>query len=158
MFKRSNKKENSELIDLLSDIYKLEYSMIVNYPRIARMIKDKETQDLTEMLGTASIKHADTVANVLKQLGGTPLWSLAMFPDDLSLEEIFTQQLEKEIIAQKSHQRCSELARDSALKEEFASMAEEEKSHIKTVEKILARLRIEKDRDVIGTAVMAGIK
>ena len=159
MFRHANKKENiSELINLLSDICKLEYSMIMNYPRLAREMKNKETQDLTEMLGTASIKHADTAAKVLTQLGGTPVWSMAAFPDNLSLVEIFSEQLEKEKIAQKSHQRCAELTGDSLLKHEFISMAEEEKYHIKTVEKILTLLKLEKDREAAKTSVMSGIQ
>ncbi len=136
------KPENTELIRILNRILKLEYSLIVSYPRIARKIEDRDIQDLVTSLGTASIKHADVVASAMRKLGGTPTWSFEVLRDNLSLDEIFTIQLEKENIAQKTHQECADLTRDSDLKREFATMAEEEKSHINIVERIIAHLKL----------------
>jgi rubrerythrin len=137
---KSKNKINTELINKLGQISNLEYSLITNYPQIARKIKDKETQDLVISLGTASINHYDIVANALTKLGGTPIFSLELLPVDKDLVQIFIQQLEKENLALELHQQCSDLTDDRALKQELTSIADEEKSHIKTVEKILSRL------------------
>lgn len=143
MFRLATKgknKSHTELINKLGQISTLEYSLIVNYPQLARKIKDKETQDMVLSLGTASIHHYDVVAKALTKLGGTPTILIELLPLDKDLIQIFMQQLEKENLALDLHQQCTNLTDDRALKQELASIADEEKSHIKTVEKILSKL------------------
>jgi rubrerythrin len=157
LFKRSNLKSgNTEIVDLLGQIIKLEYSMIVNYPRLAQMIKDKETQDLTNALGIASMRHADVASKALAQLGGNPRWSFEGLAGELDLKSVFDKQLEKEILALNMHRQCAGLTQDRTLKTEFLTMAEEEKAHIKTVEKIIGNLRAGADERELKTA-RAGI-
>jgi bacterioferritin (cytochrome b1) len=140
---KNRNKSNTELINKLGQISKLEYSLIVSYPQLARQIKDRETQDLVLSLGTASISHYDVVARALTKLGGTPTFSLELLPIDKDLVQIFTEQLGKENLALELHTQCTYLTKDLALKEELASISNEEKSHIKTVEKILFKLNQE---------------
>jgi bacterioferritin (cytochrome b1) len=69
-----------QVISLLNEALALEYTLIIHYPRLSSMIKDPETRDLVSGLGSASIKHADTVAEAIVRLKGKPIWS---FKDSL---------------------------------------------------------------------------
>ena len=129
-----------ELLDLLNQTLELEYTLIIHYPRIASAIQDSETKQLAQSLGTASVEHADTVAHAITKLGGTPRWSFGSFPAERDLKKIFQAQLEKEKLALKLHQQIVGLITDSSMRDKFIGMTKEEESHIKTVEKILARL------------------
>ena len=57
----------------------LEYTLIVHYPRLASMIKDADTRELVNELGSASIKHADVVADAIVRLGGNQVGLLILF-------------------------------------------------------------------------------
>ncbi len=131
---------DSGVIDLLNNILKIEYSLIVHYPRLANRIKDNEIKRLAHELGIASIAHADTVANAIKKLGGEAIWSFEQLPDEDNLVKIFQLQLEKEKVALKLHQQVAALVTDSQIKEQISRLAQEERSHIKSAEKIIAEL------------------
>jgi rubrerythrin len=137
----SKKKEDVlALIELLGQTYELEYSLIVDYPRLAHMIKDENTRELTISLGTASIKHADAVAEACDRLGATPISHCENIPEGADLIELFIGQLAKEHLALKLHRNCAELAQDENLKLESLRMANEEMIHIRTAEKIVFNL------------------
>ena len=129
-----------ELLDLLDQALELEYTLIIYYPRIASAIPDQETKQLAQSLGTASVGHADTVANAITKLGGTPHWSFESFPAEMDLKKIFQAQLEKEKLALKLHQQIVGLITDSSIRDDFIGLPKEEELHIKIVEKILMRL------------------
>jgi bacterioferritin (cytochrome b1) len=137
-----NKKLNAshELLDALNRTLELEYTLIIYYPRISERIKDVETKQLAQSLGTASIGHADTVSRAITKLGGRPNWTLGPFPQEKDLRKIFQEQLEKEKLALKLHQQIVGLTTDSSMRSQFIEMAKEEELHIKTVEKIISRL------------------
>jgi len=126
---------------ILNKALTLEYTLIVHYPRIASMIKDQETRNLANELGRASVKHADVVANAIIRLGGQPEWSFEFFPEQGDLVAIFETQLEKEKLALDLHHQSAALVTIAGLREQFEEIAKEEESHIKTVEKILRRLK-----------------
>jgi bacterioferritin len=132
---------STELLNLLEQSLELEYTLIIHYPRIASAIQDYETKQLAQSLGSASIGHADTVAHAISKLGGTPHWSFGAFPAEKDLKKIFQGQLEKEKLALKLHQQIIGLTTDPSLREKFIGMAKEEEFHVKTVEKILLRLK-----------------
>jgi len=129
-----------ELLGLLNQTLELEYTLIIHYPRIASAIRDQETKQLAQSLGTASIGHADTVAKAITRLGGTPHWSFGSFPTEMDLKKIFEGQLEKEKLALKLHQQIVGMITDYSIRNDFIKLPKEEESHIKTVEKILTRL------------------
>jgi bacterioferritin (cytochrome b1) len=131
---------SSELLDLLNQTLELEYTLIIYYPRIASAIQDPEAKQLAQSLGTASIGHADTVANAITKLGGTPHWSFGAFPNERDLKKIFLDQLEKEKLALKLHQQIVGMITDYSIRGKFSELAKEEESHIRTVEKILTKL------------------
>ena len=129
-----------ELLGLLNQTLELEYTLIIHYPRIASAIRDQETKQLAQSLGTASIAHADTVARAITKLGGNPHWSFGSFPAEMDLKKIFEGQLEKEKLALKLHQQIVGMLTDYSIRNDFIGLPKEEESHIKTVEKILTRL------------------
>ena len=128
-----------QVISLLNEALTLEYTLIIHYPRLSSMIKDPETRDLVSGLGSASIKHADTVAEAIVRLKGKPIWSFDAFPEQVDLVSIFQEQLAKEKMARDLHQKSAYLV-PSELRDKFVEIAREEESHIKTVEEILKRL------------------
>jgi rubrerythrin len=74
-----------ELKSVLNRALTLEYTLIIHYPRLAAMIPDEATRKLASELGSASIKHADIVANAIIRLGGKPDWSFEPFPAKVNL-------------------------------------------------------------------------
>ena len=54
--------KDSGTTEFLNQILKLEYSLIIYYPRLASSISDPEIKDLVLKLGKYSIRHADIVA------------------------------------------------------------------------------------------------
>ena len=127
-------------LELLSQALQIEYSMIVQYPQFAERIYDEEIKRQVIALGVASTKHANVVSQAITNLGGTPEWSFEFADRDTALFDIFTKQLEKEQLALKLHQQAASLLQDDSSGEAFTQIAEEEKLHIKTVEKIIAGL------------------
>ena len=129
-----------QTVDLLNQILKMEYSLIIHYPRLANRIKDKEMKKLVQELGIASISHADTVANIIMKLGGNAIWSFEQLPEEDSLVKIFQLQLEKEKTALQLHQQAAKLVIDSQMRAQLSGLAEEERSHIKVADGIIAGL------------------
>ena len=127
-------------IELLNQALQIEYSLIVQYPKFAELIQDGEIQRLIRGLGIASIRHADVVSRTIVQLGGTPEWSFDFEEPGIDVRRIFEIQLEKEKQALELHDQAVNLIEDISLKEEFSQLAQEEKQHIQTVEKILTVL------------------
>jgi rubrerythrin len=142
MDKKDDKTEetSNKLMGLLNQALRLEYSLIVHYPRLANTIKDEETRKLVLELGSASIRHADVVANTITQLGGEPDWSIELYPEDMETVEIFQTQLEKEKLALKLHRESADLVPSSSLQVKLSNLAREEEQHIQIVNRILSRL------------------
>ena len=134
-------KKPSDLISLLNQTLQLEYTLIIHYPRIASAINDEKISELALKLGSDSIKHADTVARAIVQLGGTPTWSFEPFTIDDNISNVFVKQLEKEKLAAELHEKTSELARDPQLKNRLHQLTLAEYHHIQIVQDILARLK-----------------
>jgi len=142
MDKKDEKTEetSNKLMGLLNQALHLEYSLIVHYPRLANTIRDEETRKLVLELGSASIRHADVVANTITQLGGEPDWSMELYPDEMDTVEIFQTQLEKEKLALKLHSESADLVPSSSLQVKLSTLAREEEQHIQIVNRILSRL------------------
>lgn len=139
--KSHNATAPARMIELLNRILRLEYSLIIHYPRLAATISNKEARHGALELGTASVRHADTVAKAITGLGGVPDWSFEPFPDDPDPLEIFQGQLEKERLASELHRQSADLAPDTSLRNKFLKLAKEEQSHVHAVERILSILR-----------------
>jgi bacterioferritin len=91
-------------------------------------------------LGTASVHHADIVANAITQLGGQPSWGFSPFPEDDDILNIFQIQLEKEKKALELHRQSANLVPSGSLAKSLAALADEERHHIEIVNKIISKL------------------
>ena len=139
--KEKKPSKSSQVLDLLNQALKLEYSIIVHMPRIASTIDDEKTREMAQILGNASVKHADTVANAISTLGGNPEWSFESVPVGKDLVEIFEKQLEKEKLAMQLHKESASLIQDRTLKLKFEQLSRDEEGHIQIVNDILLRLK-----------------
>ena len=135
------------VVALLNTILDLEYTIVVYYPRLSRMVSDREVRDMVNKLGVASVRHADVVARAITRFKGKPVWALEPFALDDGLSAIFQRQLEKEETARRLHLHIAALMRDDRSRTEFESISREEESHIAIVKDILKRLS-EKERSV----------
>jgi len=137
----SSNKISPKIIDLLNKALQLEYTLIIHYPRLANSIKDAETRKLVQSLGTASVHHADVVADAITQLGGNPVWSFTPFPDIYELLHIFQIQLQKEKQALELHRQAADLVPPGPLVDAIKALANEEKAHISIVERVISKLK-----------------
>ncbi|AKG53012.1 hypothetical protein DGWBC_0325 [Dehalogenimonas sp. WBC-2] len=132
--------QNAQAIALLNRTLALEYSIIIHVPRIANAFKDPQIRDKVISLSSASVKHADTVADAIEKLGGKAEWNFEPFPDDDDLVKMFEFQLEKENEAHRMHNEVVKLMPEG-LKPKFRDIAKEEEWHMKVAEEILDYLR-----------------
>ena len=130
--------EPMEILRLLNQSLEVEYSFIVNYPRLASMIKNTGAKNMMIKLGEDSMHHADVVAGIITELGGTPNWNFQMMDSIEDLPAILKQQLEKEELAVKLHERTAAMAPGQELRKRLAELGDTEHHHIRAVQKIIA--------------------
>jgi|APFre7841882654_1041346.scaffolds.fasta_scaffold30855_3 bacterioferritin len=130
-----------KLVKLLNQSLRIEYNFVIHYPRIAQLVRDEETKKLILGLCNASVHHADVVANIITHLGGKPDWSFDLFPEGMGPSEIFQIQLEKEKQALQLHQNSAALISSASQGNALNDVANEEKAHIMTVNRIIERLK-----------------
>lgn len=134
------KRRLARLLDALNESLRVEYTLIIHYPRLVGLLEDEEARRLVLRLGQDSMRHANIVAAAIQELGGTPQWGFDPFPEGMSLAQIFELQLEKEKLALYLHQRSCELADSPDLEKRLRQIATEEEYHINTVQLILGKL------------------
>ena len=127
-----------QVLDALNEALRLEYSMIIHYPLISKSIYDDDIREMVKILGTVSIKHADTLANAITVMGGKPAWEFDEAPTDMDLNKIFLKQLDKEHLAFRLHSDSASKMTDRDLRTKFQAIANDEQDHIRLVENILA--------------------
>ena len=133
---KSISENDAKLIDLLNEVLRLEYTLIIHYPRLSNAIKDKEISNKVMLLSTASVSHANTISTAIVSLGGEPQWSFEAFPDDTILN-LFQGQLEKEKAVLLLHRECIRLASNQTLREQFSELAKDEEWHIQVAKDII---------------------
>ena len=129
-----------QIVDLLNQALKLEYSLIIHIPRIASSITDEKTREMALILENTAIKHADIVARAISELGGSPEWVFGPAPAGEDIVEIFQKQLDREKLALQLHQDSASLIQDRNLKLTFDQMARDHERHIQIINNILERL------------------
>ena len=137
---KTAKGEHRQIIDLLNKILKLEYSLIIHYPRIASYVQDEETKEMVLKLGEYSTRHADITAKTIQELEGEPVWDFEPFPELENLTSIMHNQLDKEKLALRLHAQAANLAPNPSLRDTFTQLSNEESGHIELVKTILSRL------------------
>lgn len=125
---------------LLAQALRLEYRMIIHYPKLLTVFPETESRRVLVALGTDSIRHADAVAEVLRSMGEEPpLPALEALPD-LPLRQVFERQMEYEKLALALHTRAADLA-PPEYQATLRRMAQEEELHIRGVQQILDGLK-----------------
>ncbi|MFC1916361.1 ferritin-like domain-containing protein [Chloroflexota bacterium] len=130
-----------QLVDLLNQALKLEYSIIIHLPRIVSSITDKKAKEMALLLVNTSMKHADIVASTINTLGGTPEWAFEPAPVGTDMVEILKQQLDRETLARQLHRDSASLIQDWKLRLKFDQLAKDHDRHIQMINNILERLR-----------------
>jgi bacterioferritin (cytochrome b1) len=126
-----------KILDVLNQSLSVEYSMILQYPAINRIINDPDIKSMVNILVSVSIKHADAVAEAIRELGGSPQWTFEDPPSEINLKNLFRKQLKKEELALELHSDGAHIVLDKAWRTRFEAMAKQEVEHIKLVENIL---------------------
>ncbi|MCL4369315.1 MAG: ferritin-like domain-containing protein [Chloroflexi bacterium] len=125
-------------LELLGQILQVEYRFIIHYPRLMDMAPDEETREMMRVVGESSVRHADVTAQVLRTLGAVPPFpAFEALPADPP-KRIFERQLEYEKLALMLHSEAAGLVEE--WRPILQSIADEERSHIRIVERILEQL------------------
>ncbi len=111
------------LIALLNKAIQVEYGLILNYPRIIEYLVGYEKindelfiSDL-ERLGEDSTRHLGWVVDIIKSLGGEPVWQMGITERLFDARKLGTQQLEKEKMAVELYKEVVHVARMNVVKE-----------------------------------------
>ena len=136
----SIKETQHVLVKRLNQALHIEYTLIIHYPYIAGSIHNEEARNLTIELGVASIHHADVIATMINELGGTPHWSFEALPREIDLTSFFLNQISREKRAMDLHRGSAALAAASPYGRVLAALADEEALHIKNAERIVLLL------------------
>jgi hypothetical protein len=145
--------ENAVLAGLLNQILRLEYSFMLNYPRLAHLIKDSKTSAMIGSLGRDRVRHINFLVASSHRLGGIPVWDFENLPDDPDPVEIFAEYLAKENLALMLYRQCAILVENEELKSKFSDLANEQDVHIKTIETIIFNIRQGAHRQELAATV-----
>ena len=130
----------SSVIDTLCQALQIEYTTIVHYPVIAKLMPNERLATRVELLGQDSIKHADIVTKTISALGGiAPFPSFELLPEHIDLKNFFDKQLGLERTALELHTRAADDI-DEQLEPELRKLADQERWHIQVVEDIISGL------------------
>ncbi len=111
------------LVALLNKAIKIEYGLILNYPRIIEYLVGYEKindelfiSDL-ERLGEDSTRHLGWIVDIIKSLGGEPVWQMGIIERLFNARKLGAQQLENEKIAVGLYKEIVRVARKNVVKE-----------------------------------------
>lgn len=110
------------LVGLLNKSIQVEYSFILNYPRMMDYFINYEKfndeiflSDL-EKLGKDSSIHLGWIVDIIKKLGGEPAWQINTIERSINALEMGNQQLEKEKMALEFFKEAIRLVRRNMVK------------------------------------------
>jgi rubrerythrin len=128
--------KSAELLDALNQALRLEYSLVVSYPRLAKKLADNTIRETVDALARASLVRAGRIAALLGLMGESPLWTFEAVTDEMEVNDLFLRYQGLEDRSTKMQRRCAELALDEGLKSEFLNLADENQAHARELEKI----------------------
>jgi len=116
--KESGKKA---IVDLLNKSLQVEYSFILNYPRIIDnlviiKIHDEQLIKDLEHVGKESTQHLGSLGQLIVQLGGEPRWRIEVIDRMVDVDRMLVQQLDKEKLALSLCQQAKHLAEQNRVK------------------------------------------
>jgi rubrerythrin len=117
------------LCALLNKAIQVEYGVILNYPRIIDYLANYEKvndeiflADL-ERLGTDSARHLGCVVEIIRKLGGEPVWQMDTIERLFDAHATGVQQLEKEKMAVELYKQAIHLVRKNLVTEKVRDFA-----------------------------------
>lgn len=97
------KKEAREaIVDLLNKAIRIEYPLILNYPRIIDSLKSIEQTDDEKLIrdietvGKDSFRHSGMIAQLINQCGGESAWDIEVVSRVPDVQALLNDQLKRE--------------------------------------------------------------
>ena len=110
------------IIDLLNKSLRVEYGMVMNYPRIIDQIvnidktQSEEFINNCERLGKDSFRHATVVAKLIEELGGQPQFEIVPIDRMIDIQRALVEQLGKEKAVMSIYQDAKRIAQTNQAK------------------------------------------
>ncbi|MFC1940785.1 ferritin-like domain-containing protein [Chloroflexota bacterium] len=120
---RITEEGKKQIIALLNDSIRVEYGMILNYPRIIEKVTiidknpDKDFTSNMERLGKDSFRHSSVVTRLIEDLGGKPSWEAIVIDRMIDVHSMMVEQLAKEKLAMSIYKEAKMIARKHAAKD-----------------------------------------
>ncbi|MEE8473368.1 MAG: hypothetical protein V3S82_09395 [Dehalococcoidia bacterium] len=119
---RLTDKQRKSIITLLNTSLKIEYTFVVNYPRLIDQIVNidrlpaQEAVKGLERLGKQSVQHFGWTGQLIQRLGGSPEWQIDVIDRMVDVVSLLTTQLEREDGARSLYQQAKKVAQEQPSK------------------------------------------
>ncbi len=149
---------------ILNQAVQTEYDIVLNYPKLidqfanSEKFNDEKLISDLETIGRDSVRHLGWVMDLLKSLGGEPVWQLNTVERYYNVQERKGQQLEKEKAAAELYKKAISLVRGNVVKEKVEIISgrlikrkgksEEEVRKVSELVSILERIYYDEEKHV----------
>lgn len=130
----------NQAADLLNHALRLEYAGVTHLPRLDSAVQDVFIRYAISVLSTDSTDHAVRLACTIRELGGTPDWTIWTPPDSGSIIRLFEIQLARERICHNLYDKAARLLTGNPLAERCEQLALDEDRHIEIIDRVLGIL------------------
>ncbi|MFC1911701.1 ferritin-like domain-containing protein [Chloroflexota bacterium] len=110
------------ILSILNNALKVEYGIILNYPRMIDKISevDKINDEILnrdiEIVGKDSFRHSGLVGQIVTALGGEPVYGVEVVARLVDVDAMLKEQLEREKTAKTMYQEAKRLAEKNVVK------------------------------------------
>ena len=139
-----NASSPKEAYELLKQVLRLEYTGITYLPHLSSAAQHSDIGFCLTILCNNSIEHAVILASVIRELGGTPDWTVTVPAENDTLIRLFEIQLARERLCYQLYERSARLLEGSHLSTQLITMACDELHHIELIEFVLNLLAEQK--------------
>ena len=130
-----------KVVELLNQALQVQYSMIIHYPQISKSVSDGDISRYTLMLFDDSTKHANTIVDIINQLGGKVQWSFEDLPKNMDMKELFEMQLKREEQVLRLYQQSASLIPEDNLKWQLNYLVKGKTRQIRIIQRIISMLQ-----------------
>jgi hypothetical protein len=130
-----------EASELLNQLLRLEYTGITYLPHLSTAAQHADIGFCLTILCNNAIEHAVALASAIRELGGTPDWTVTVPAENDTLMRLFEVQLTRERLCYNLYERTARLLEGSHLASRLITMACEELHHIELIEFVVSILR-----------------
>ena len=93
------------------------------------------------MLFDDSTKHANTIVDIINQLGGKVRWSFEDLPKNMDMKELFEMQLKREEQVLRLYQQSASLILEDNLKWQLNYLVKGKTRQIRIIQRIISMLQ-----------------